>query len=99
MGTTPSPDRAGMPAWVRRLLDRHPGAELPTAENPMPRWLEEELRQAPLWMHIRGSEADPRSSPPYHLIEDVRDEPDLLVRREHEALTRVPAVVSKLNAV
>ena len=78
MGTTPSPDRAGMPAWARRLLERHPGAELPTAENPMPRWLEEELRQAPLWMHIRGSEADPRSSPPYHLIEDVRDEPDLL---------------------
>jgi len=44
----------------------------------MPRWLEEELRRAPLWMHIRGSEADPRFSPPYHLIEDIRDEPELL---------------------
>jgi glutamine---fructose-6-phosphate transaminase (isomerizing) len=78
MGTAPSRDQAALPAWARRLLDRHPGAELPTAENPMPEWLQEELRRAPLWMHIRGSEADPRFSPPYHLIEDVRDEPELM---------------------
>jgi glutamine---fructose-6-phosphate transaminase (isomerizing) len=78
MGRAPLPDRAALPAWARRLLDRHPGAELPTAENPTPQWLEEELRRAPLWMHIRGSEADPRFSPPYHLIEDVREEPELL---------------------
>jgi glucosamine--fructose-6-phosphate aminotransferase (isomerizing) len=77
METTSRGDRP-LPTWAQRLLDKHPGADPPTAENPMPPWLEDELRRAPLWMHIRGSQADPRFSPPHHLIADVRDEPELL---------------------
>lgn len=69
---------AELPAWARRLLDGHPGAPLPTPAEPMPKWLEEELRRAPLWLHIRGSAQDPRSKAPYHLVEDVFTEPALL---------------------
>jgi glucosamine--fructose-6-phosphate aminotransferase (isomerizing) len=67
-----------LPVWAKRLMDRHPGASLPTDDDPLPSWLEEEIRRAPLWLHIRGSADDPRWAPPYHLIEDVQAEPSLL---------------------
>ncbi|MER3417439.1 MAG: hypothetical protein C4297_14705 [Gemmataceae bacterium] len=67
-----------LPRWARKLLERHPGAELPTPQNPVPAWLEEELKKAPLWYHIREVDEEPRRSPPYFLIEDARRQPELL---------------------
>ncbi len=67
-----------MPDWAQNLLDKHPEGERPDEENPMPDWLREELEQVPLWNHIRGSQDDPRFSPPHHLIEDIHRQPDLL---------------------
>lgn len=66
-----------LPAWAQKLLDRHPGAERPTAENPMPAWLKEELNNLPLWAFIRGTD-DVRSGHPYFLIEDVFSQPKLM---------------------
>ncbi|NLG68149.1 MAG: SIS domain-containing protein [Firmicutes bacterium] len=67
-----------MPRWAQKLLERHPGAERPTPENPMPAWLEEELKRVPLWYHIREASDQPRFAAPYHLIEDARKQPELL---------------------
>ncbi|HCR00600.1 MAG TPA: hypothetical protein DIU48_14340 [Acidobacteria bacterium] len=66
-----------LPAWARKLLDRHPDATPPTLEDPMPAWLESELAQVPLWARIRGTE-EIRQRHPYLLIEDVRDQPGLM---------------------
>ena len=66
-----------LPRWAQRLLDKHPDAERPTPENPVPAWLEEELRRVPLWYHIREAADDPRFAPPYHLIEDIHRQPTL----------------------
>jgi hypothetical protein len=66
------------------LLDKHPDAERPTPYNPVPAWLEEELRRVPLWYHIREATDDPRFALPYHLIEDIHRQPALL--RETMAL-------------
>jgi glucosamine--fructose-6-phosphate aminotransferase (isomerizing) len=59
-------------------LDKHSNAERPTSENPMPSWLESELRKVPLWYHIRETKEGPRFKPPFYLIEDVRRQPELL---------------------
>ncbi len=67
-----------MPDWAQNLLDKYPEGERPSEDNPFPDWLLEELDQTPLWYHIRGSTDDPRFSTPYHLIEDVHRQPDLL---------------------
>lgn len=67
-----------MPRWATRLLAKHPNAERPTPENPVPAWLEEELRRVPLWYHIREAADEPRFEPPYHLIEDIHRQPALL---------------------
>jgi glucosamine--fructose-6-phosphate aminotransferase (isomerizing) len=67
-----------VPRWAQNLLKRHPGAEPSTPENPMPAWLEEELRRVPLWYHIREAAGEPRIAPPYHLVEDIWRQPDLL---------------------
>ncbi len=67
-----------LPRWAQRLLDKHPDAERPTPDNPVPAWLEEELRRVPLWYHIREATDDPRFAPPYHLIEDIHRQPALL---------------------
>jgi len=67
-----------LPRWARELLARHPGEPRPSPAEPVPAWLEEELRRVPLWYHIRGAADDPRFSPPYHLIEDVKRQPELL---------------------
>lgn len=66
-----------LPAWARKLLDRHPDAEVPTPDNPVPDWLEEELRETPLWAFIRGAD-DIRREHPYFLIEDVHRQPELM---------------------
>jgi glucosamine--fructose-6-phosphate aminotransferase (isomerizing) len=75
---------AKLPRWAQRLLDKHPDAERPTPDNPVPAWLEEELRRVPLWYHIREATDDPRFAPPYRLIEDIHRQPTLL--RETMAL-------------
>ncbi len=67
-----------LPRWAQKLLDKHPNAERPTPENPVPHWLEEELSKVPLWYHIREATDEPRFAPPFHLIEDVRRQPELL---------------------
>ncbi|MCS7265911.1 MAG: SIS domain-containing protein [Armatimonadetes bacterium] len=67
-----------LPRWAKRLMDKYPDAERPNPENPLPSWLEEELRKVPLWYQIREATDDPRFAPPFHLIEDVRRQPDLL---------------------
>lgn len=67
-----------LPRWAQKLLEKYPHAERPTADNPIPKWLEDELCRVPLWYHIREAADDPRFSPPFHLIEDVRRQPALL---------------------
>jgi len=67
-----------LPRWAERLLNKYPDAERPTADNPVPAWLEEELRRVPLWYHIREAANEPRFEPPYHLIEDIHRQPSLL---------------------
>jgi glucosamine--fructose-6-phosphate aminotransferase (isomerizing) len=74
-----------MPRWAQRLLDTHPNAIRPTPDNPVPDWLEAELKVVPLWYHIREATSEPRSAPPYHLIEDVHRQPDLLQEVLHMA--------------
>lgn len=66
-----------LPRWAQRLLDRHPSAPRPTADDPMPSWLAGELADIPLWAFIRGADARRRAHP-YFLIEDVRSQPRLL---------------------
>lgn len=67
-----------LPRWAKRLLDKYPDAERPTPENPLPSWLEDELSKVPLWYHIREAIDDPRFAPPFHLVEDIRRQPNLL---------------------
>ena len=67
-----------LPRWAQKLLAKYPDAERPTPDNPMPAWLENELRRVPLRYHIREATDDPRFAPPFHLIEDVRRQPHLL---------------------
>ena len=62
-----------LPQWAQKLMDKHPGAKRPSVENPMPTWLEEELKKMPLWAYIRGAD-DVRRGHPYFLIEDVRSQ-------------------------
>lgn len=66
-----------LPEWTQRLLDRHPNAERPSVENPMPVWLEEELKRVPLWAYFRGID-DIRDEPPYYVIEDVHRQPTVM---------------------
>lgn len=73
-------EKSRLPRWAQKLLNKYPYAEPPTIDNPMPKWLEDELRRVPLWYHIREAIEDPRSAPPFHLIEDVRRQPALLQR-------------------
>ncbi len=88
-----------LPRWAQRLLEQHPGAEQPTPENPLPAWLEEELRRAPLWLHIRGAADEPRWTHPFHLIDDVHRQPALLreVLAEQERINAVAAEIAGEN--
>jgi glucosamine--fructose-6-phosphate aminotransferase (isomerizing) len=79
-----------LPKWAQQLLDRHPGAEIPTPERPVPDWLEREIRQTPLWALIRGSDGI-RQEHPYFLYEDIHRQPELLegVLRLRPQLNRI----------
>ncbi len=66
-----------LPQWAQKLMDKHPGTKRPSVENPMPTWLEGELKKMPLWAYIRGTD-DVRCGHPYLLIEDVRSQPELM---------------------
>jgi len=63
-----------LPRWAQRLLERHPGEPLLTPDNPLPPWLEAELRDVPLAYQLRGTSV-PRHEHPYHLIDDIRRQP------------------------
>ncbi len=63
-----------LPRWAQQLLERHPGEPPPTPDNPLPPWLEAELRDVPLAYQLRGTSA-PRHEHPYHLIDDIRRQP------------------------
>lgn len=52
-----------LPRWAQELLDRHPGAEMPSRENPIPDWLAQETRRRPLWYIIRGAQSMPEQHP------------------------------------
>ena len=69
--------RTKLPQWAQKLLDRHPHAQPPSVDDPMPTWLEGELSRIPLWAFIRGID-DVRHAHPYFLIEDVRSQPELM---------------------
>lgn len=79
-----------LPKWAQELLDRHPGAKLPTPERPIPEWLEQELRLIPLWSLIRGS-SGVRTEHPYFIYEDIHSQPELLegVLRSKDQLSRI----------
>lgn len=79
-----------LPKWAQELLDRHPGAELPTPERPIPEWLEQELQRIPLWSLIRGSDRA-RTEHPYFIYEDIHRQPELLegVLRLGDQLSRI----------
>lgn len=85
-----------LPRWAQKLLDKYPDAERPTPENPVPDWLEEELRRVPLWYHIREATDEPRFAPPYHLIEDVRRQPALL-RETMQLRERIEEVTERIR--
>ncbi len=88
-----------LPRWAQRLLDKHPQAELPSPEQPVPPWLEEELKRVPLWFHIREAADDPRWGPPYHLIEDLHRQPALLreVLAQQEQIQLVAKEIAQAN--
>jgi glucosamine--fructose-6-phosphate aminotransferase (isomerizing) len=87
-----------MPLWAQRLLARHPSASPPTANDPLPSWLAEELRKIPLWAFIRGAD-DVRTRHPYFLIEDVRAQPELMrgVLALHGQLTELSDALSAIG--
>jgi glucosamine--fructose-6-phosphate aminotransferase (isomerizing) len=84
-----------LPLWARKLLDRHPGAELPSPQNPAPLWLKQELTRVPLWAFIRGVD-DVRREHPYFLIEDVRSQPQLM-RQTLSIGDEIAAVAQRLS--
>ena len=83
-----------LPSWARELLERNPDAAAPTAEDPMPAWLEAELARVPLWSRIRGTD-EVRQHHPYLLIEDVRSQPDLM-RHVLELRSELSALAHRL---
>lgn len=72
---TTKPTTSDLPRWAQRLADRHAEAPLPTREDPIPDWLEAEIRKTPLWYLIREAPG-PRDRHPFILLEEIRREPD-----------------------
>jgi glucosamine--fructose-6-phosphate aminotransferase (isomerizing) len=63
-----------LPKWAQELLDKHPGAEMPSRDNPIPSWLAQEAGKVPLWYVIR--EADqPRTQHPFLVHREIQREP------------------------
>ena len=65
----------GLPRWAQALKDRHPNDEMPTRDNPIPEWLQQEVAQTPLWYIIREA-AEPRTQHPYVLLDEIRRQPN-----------------------
>jgi glucosamine--fructose-6-phosphate aminotransferase (isomerizing) len=63
-----------LPHWAQLLRDRHPGGEIPTRSHPIPAWLEEEVRQVPLWYLIREAEGT-RTQHPFLLLKEIHRQP------------------------
>lgn len=74
METTKRPT-TDLPRWAQRLADRHAQAPLPTRQDPIPDWLEAEIRETPLWYLIREAPG-PRDRHPFFVLEELRREPD-----------------------
>ncbi len=76
-----------LPRWAQNLLDQHPGADMPTAEVPIPSWLEDEVKKKPLWYIIRESEVV-RDQHPFVVYDEIRKEPaqwsDILATKRPE---------------
>jgi len=76
-----------LPRWAQNLLDQHPGADKPTAEDPIPSWLEEEVRKKPLWYIIRESEVV-RDRHPFVVFDEILKQPaqwtDILATKRSE---------------
>lgn len=83
-----------LPAWARELLERNPDAAPPTAEEPVPAWLEAELARVPLWARIRHT-GEIRQRHPYLLIEDARAQPELM-RQVIELRPELAALAQRL---
>lgn len=63
-----------LPRWAQELRDKHPTGEMPTHEDPIPAWLEDEVREVPLWQLIRRSD-EQRTEHPFLLVEEVHRQP------------------------
>lgn len=63
-----------LPRWANRLLERHPGAEVPTRENPIPEWLAQESAHTPLWYIIREA-SEVRDRHPFLLHKEIHRQP------------------------
>lgn len=63
-----------LPRWAQKLKDRHPDGEMPTRDNPIPAWLEEEVKAVPLWYLIREA-ATTRSGHPYLVLQEIQRQP------------------------
>src|SRR5437879_13145452 len=76
-----------LPRWAQNLLDQHPGADKPTAEDPIPSWLEDEVRKKSLWYIIRESEVV-RDRHPFVVFDEILKEPaqwtDILATKRSE---------------
>lgn len=64
-----------LPRWATKLLERHPGAEMPSRENPIPDWLAEESARTPLWYVIRGA-GETRDRHPFLLHKEIHRQPE-----------------------
>jgi glucosamine--fructose-6-phosphate aminotransferase (isomerizing) len=68
-------------------LDQHLGAEKPTADVPIPSWLEDEIKKKPLWYIIRESEVV-RDRHPFVVYDEILKEPaqwtDILATKQSE---------------
>lgn len=63
-----------LPRWAKRLLEQDPGREMPTAENPIPAWVEEEVSEKPLWYIIRESK-EVRTEHPFIVLDEIKRQP------------------------
>jgi glucosamine--fructose-6-phosphate aminotransferase (isomerizing) len=64
-----------LPRWAQQLLERHPGEPAPTAADPLPQWLLDEMSRVPLWYIMREASA-PRRSHPFLVHDEILKEPD-----------------------
>ncbi len=63
-----------LPRWATQLMERHPGAEIPTREHPIPDWLGQEAARRPLWYTIREA-SEVRTEHPFLLHDEIHKQP------------------------